>query len=80
MANRILTTHVGSLPRPAAYRAQPSAHPWPRLDEATFAEELRLRWEIWCASRKRPGSTSSTTASTATRWARTTITAHGGHM
>ena len=80
MANRILTTHVGSLPRPQKLLDVSQKRTLgQKFDEAEFEKVLKdCRRSTWSACRKRSASISSTTASSATPWAGPTTTAPGG--
>ena len=64
---RILTTHTGSLPRPAAlvrlYLAKARGEPV----DAQLAEAGRAALEASCADSATPASTSATTASSSAR-------------
>ena len=82
MANRILTTHVGSLPRPAKMiELNHKRADGEKVDEAALRPRAQEpRSSMPSRSRRRPASTSSTTASSATTWAGTTTTARGGPM
>ena len=79
MANRILTTHVGSLPRPAKLlELSEKKTLGEKFDEAALIANSRIQWPKSCRSRKRPASISSTTANSVTPWGGLTITAPGG--
>ena len=57
MANRILTTHVGSLPRPAKLlEVAKSARFGKKFDEAAFEKELKDAVADVVRRRKRPAS------------------------
>ena len=76
--DRILTTHVGSLPRPddliAANRSREAGE---AIDEAGFQDKLRAAVAESCSVSKSSASTSRATASSANRWASASTTARG---
>ena len=80
-SDRILTTHVGSLPRPdALIEANRRAKPARLTDEAGFQQSLTRRSAMSCGTAASSASTFRTTASSANRVATGSITALGGVM
>ena len=81
-SDHILTTHVGSLPRPdgliEANRAREAGE---LIDEAGFQQTLRAAvGECRATPSRMPASTFRATANSANRWGTGSITARGGAM
>ena len=81
MASRILTTHVGSLPRPAKFiEVSQKRTLGEKFEEAAYEAELKNAVIDVVQKQKDAGVDLITTASSPTPWGGPTTTVRGGPM